>query len=88
MKIVKLISIAIASLSLLVLAGCSKLTEENYQKLEMGMEMSQVESLLGKADSCEEALGAQACIWGDDQKHIKVKLVADKVVFFSKKGLE
>lgn len=88
MKSVKFLVGLGAVLSLFVLAGCSNLSKENYEKLETGMEMAEIEDIIGSADSCEEALGAQACVWGDEEKNIKVKLVAGKAVFFSNKGLQ
>ena len=87
MKLIKALSTSALAVILLITAGC-KLTEENYKKLEMGMEMSQIEDLIGTADSCDELLGAQSCVWGDESTHIKVKLMAGKAVFFSKKGLK
>jgi hypothetical protein len=72
---------------LLVCAGCSKMSRENYDKLKMGMSYEDVTALLGKADACESAIGAKSCTWGSEQKNISVKFVAGKVVFFSSKGL-
>ena len=88
MKFNKYMALGATALAVVTLTGCSKLTKENYQQLKVGMEMSEVEGVIGSADACEEALGAQACTWGDETKNIKVKLVAGKAVFFSNKGLE
>lgn len=70
-----------------ILAGCTRVTRENYDKIKVGMDYQQVIEILGEADSCDSALGAKACIWGDDQKNIKVKFIADKVVLPTKTGL-
>jgi hypothetical protein len=72
---------------LLICTGCSKMSRENYDKLKMGMSYEEVTALLGKADACDTAIGAKSCTWGSEQKNISVKFVADKVVFFSSKGL-
>ena len=72
---------------ILLLSGCSKLTTENYDQLEVGMPYDQVVELLGKADSCSGAIGLKQCQWGDANKHIQVSFAADKVVLFSAKGL-
>ena len=71
----------------LTLIGCSSITKENYDKLKVGMGFDQVVEVLGKADECGSALGAKNCTWGNETKYIKVKFVADKAVFFSKKGI-
>ncbi len=88
MNNLKTLSIAGLALMLGTLAGCSKLSKENYDKLEAGMDKAEVEAIIGSPDKCEEALGAEACVWGDDDKNIKVKLVAGKAVFFSNAGLK
>jgi hypothetical protein len=73
---------------LLVLAvGCSKVTKENYDKLKVGQDYDEVVTILGKADECSGALGLENCRWGNDDKHIKVKFAAKKVVIFSAHGL-
>jgi hypothetical protein len=80
----KLIIIA----GLLTLAGCSKVTLENYNKVEVGMDKAALEQILGSADNCEEKTLHTNCTWGDDNKHIKVTLVTEKVTLYTKKGLE
>ncbi len=72
---------------LLLLSGCNKLTKENYGKLKAGMPYDEVVGILGEDVSCDGALGAKSCTWGDETKNIKIKFVADKVVFMSHKGL-
>jgi hypothetical protein len=72
---------------LLLCTGCSKMNRENYDKLKMGMSYKEATTLLGQSDTCDSAMGAKSCTWGSEQKNISVKFVADKVVFFSSKGL-
>ncbi|GEK09251.1 MULTISPECIES: DUF3862 domain-containing protein [Pseudoalteromonas] len=79
--------IVLASI-LLGLTGCSKVTVENYNKLEVGMDKTELEQILGSADNCEEKTLHTNCIWGSDDKHIKVTLLSDKVTLYSKKGIE
>jgi len=74
--------------ALLFFAGCSKITKENYDKLKVGMEYSEVAALLGDPDSCTQALAAKSCIWGDEAKNIKVNFLADKTVIFSSTGIK
>lgn len=73
---------------MLTLAACSKLNLENYEALKMGMDKTQVESIIGGASECTETLGSESCIWGSETgKHIKINFVADKAVLFSHDGL-
>jgi len=63
-----------------MLAGCSKLTMDNYTKVKTGLEYSQIVAIIGKPDSCSEALFVKSCIWGNEQKNITVNFVSDKVM--------
>lgn len=74
--------------ALLLLAACSKVTEQNYAKLSAGMAKSEVQALLGKPTECAGALGMSSCSWGDDKASISVQFAADKVVLFSGQGLK
>ena len=80
-----LIGIAIASA--IFIAGCSKLTTENYNKLKVGMSYSDVVSLLGKPDTCDGAIGLKSCTWGDDKKYINVNFGGEKVILYSSHNL-
>jgi hypothetical protein len=71
----------------LLAIGCSKLTTENYDKLRIGMNHDEVVSLFGKAEKCNGAIGIKNCMWGNEQKHVKVSFAGDKVVVFSGNGL-
>lgn len=68
-------------------AGCSKVTKENYNKLETGMEYNEVTALLGNPNSCTESLGFKTCMWGNETKNIKVNFLGDQAVVFSSSGL-
>ncbi len=71
--------LVLALLALLV-AGCGRLTLENYNKIEAGMHYGEVVAILGKPDACSEALGVRSCQWGDDQRHVQVNFVAGQVM--------
>ncbi len=73
--------------ALLLTAGCSKVTKNNYDKLKMGQSYDDVVKILGKAGECSGAFGIKDCRWGDDSKHISVKFAGNKMVIFSSKGL-
>jgi hypothetical protein len=74
--------------ALLTLAGCSKVNKENYDKIKVGMDKTEVEAIIGSADSCEEKTLHTNCVWGNDEKNITITLVSDKVTLFSSKGLQ
>jgi len=75
-------------LSLLLLA-CSKVSYENYQQLEMGMDYQEVVNLLGEPDACTDTLGNKQCLWGEEKSsHIRVNSLAGKVIFYQQSGLK
>ena len=79
--------IAVAFLFSLVLVGCSKMNQENYNKIKIGMDYQQVIEIISNPDKCDAALGTKSCIWGNEKKNISIKFVADKVAFPTMKGL-
>jgi hypothetical protein len=70
-----------------IFLGCSKITQENYNKLKIGMEYNEVLKILGKPDHCESVLSMKNCIWEESSKSITIKIIADKVVFLSSHGI-
>jgi hypothetical protein len=72
---------------LLLTSACSRLTMDNYEKLQAGMKYEEVVALLGTPDNCDEALGARSCVWGDEKKNISVVFLAGSAAFFSHSGL-
>jgi hypothetical protein len=67
--------------------GCSKITQENYNKLKIGMEYNEVLKILGKPDHCESVLSMKNCLWKESSKSITIGIIADKVVFLSSHGI-
>lgn len=78
----------IIALVVLIFTGCSKVSKENYDKIQVGMSYTQVTDILGKATKCDSLAGISDCTWGDEKHYIKVKLVADKVMFMHSQGVE
>ena len=74
--------------TMLFSGGCSKLTQENYDKLKIGMEYSEVTALLGNPDNCTDSMGTKSCTWGNETKNIKVNFLAGKTMVFSSTGLK
>jgi hypothetical protein len=71
----------------LSLAACSKVSLENYEKIKIGMDKTELETILGSADNCVEKTLYTHCIWGDDTKHIEITLVSNTVTLYSKHGV-
>jgi len=69
-------------------AGCSRVTQENYDKLKTGMEYGEVTALMGIPDNCTESMGAKSCIWGNETKNIKVGFLSDQTMVFSSTGIK
>ena len=77
-----------AALACLLMAGCSKINQENYAKIGPGMSKAEVEALLGEPTECSGAMGVSSCTWGDQKTFISVQYAAGKVVMFSGQGLK
>lgn len=73
---------------LAMLLGCSRLTSENYSKIKPGLAYAEIVAILGKPDTCSEALFVKNCVWGNDRKNITVNFVGNKVVLFSSKNIK
>jgi len=65
--------------AVLLLTACSKLNEENYSKLKVGMPYDEVRGVLGEPARCDDALGLRNCRWGDDNRWIRVAFVGERV---------
>ena len=77
-------------------AGCaSRITEANYDRIEPGMTVDEVEDILGMGEieaSGDDAgpglnLSAKAMVWRSDSKSIRVVFEDEKVVTKSQMGL-
>lgn len=79
--------IALALPALLLLTACSKLNNDNYNKLESGMSKEDVIAILGEPDGCESALAFETCRWGDKDKNIEVRFAADNLLAKTSEGL-
>ena len=79
--------IALFIFSSIFLLDCSKLTQENYEKIKLGMQYEEVVDILGQAQECDSSIGMTNCRWESNGKYIQIQFIADKVVLFSAKGL-
>lgn len=72
---------------LLVLLGCSRLTLENYSKIEAGMSFDEVTKLIGPPQKCDDVMGLRSCTWGDEKRSVSVSFAAGKVLLFTSSNL-
>ena len=87
--------LAIIAISTILFVGCSKVTPDNYAKIQTGMTSAEVEQILGKGTEQSGggiAIGnlsgsAKTVTWGNDEKSITVTFANDKVVMKAQKGL-
>ena len=82
------ISVLIALIAVSLVVGCSKINQENYDKIQMGMTYDEVEALLGTPAEAKDVMGTKSCVWGKAPATISIKFVGDKVVFHSAEGLK
>jgi len=80
--------IGLSLLLAITVAGCSKLTMENYDKLKVGMSYEEVKTIIGKPATCSELLVVKQCTWGDEKSGISANFMADKMVTHSANNLQ
>lgn len=71
-----------------LITACSKINQDNYSKIQVGMNKLEVEDLLGTPSDCSGALGLSSCTWGDEKRYISIQYAGDKVVVFAGHGLK
>lgn len=70
-----------------IFLGCSKITRENFDKIGIGMGYEEVVGIIGEPDSCDGALVAKKCVWGNETKNITISFMGEKVILPVMKGL-
>lgn len=91
----KVIGVALLGLVFLAVSGCGKITKSNYDKIQTGMTVGQVEAILGKGTEKAGIAGAvgqvagsgKVMTWGNEKKSITVTFANDKVVAKTEQGL-
>ena len=78
----------ILTVSLLLLSGCSKLTKENYDKIETGMYYDEVVQLIGKPEECSDTLGLSSCKWQSGDAKVKISFISNQVTLVSGRKLK
>lgn len=91
-----LCGLLLSGLMLMSVAGCaSKVTSENYDRIENGMTVAQVQKILGKGQLVTSASGAIGNLggstkvykWVDGEKTITITFINDKVTTRLASGL-
>jgi hypothetical protein len=85
----KPIFLSLAAVALIgLLAACSKLTAENYNKIKIGQTFEEVQGFIGKPDQCDDVMTAKVCTWGKEGgARANISFVGNKVVLFSAQNL-
>lgn len=73
---------------LLVMLGCSKVTLDNYNKINVGMSYDEVTQLIGAPEKCDDVMGLRNCQWGDEKRSINVSFVGGEVLLFASSNLQ
>jgi hypothetical protein len=79
-------TLAIALIAM-TLSACSKITVENYNKIQVGMKYDEIKQLLGTPTKCSDVLTVKTCVWGDDKHYVQVSFVADQVLLFNSENI-
>lgn len=64
----------------LLLAACSRLDMNHYERLKVGQNYDEVVAVLGKPDRCDELLGIRQCQWGNDNRYVRVGFAGNVVL--------
>ncbi|MFN0136889.1 MAG: hypothetical protein ACKVS9_12325 [Phycisphaerae bacterium] len=91
----RLLAAVVASAALLFGCAPSRVTIENYERVNDGMSQAEVESILGKPNKSEGGgfslgdfdAGGRVMIWKDGEKRIIVTITGGKVILKVQKGL-
>ena len=74
--------------AIFLLSGCSKVTKENYDKIEAGMSYDDVVQFIGKPEGCSDAMGISSCEWKSAQATVDIKFASNQVMFITADGLK
>ncbi len=94
MRLKKLLTVMFA-IGLFAIVGCSKVSQDNYDKINTGMTVEEVEDILGSGNVDggggvavgDVEISGKVMRWGDDSKGITVTFANGKVVTKSHSGL-
>lgn len=77
------IAAATLAVALLLLVGCTRLTQENFNRIEKGTSYEEVQTILGPPTESQSVgigpLSGTAATWDDGKTRIEIKFVNEKV---------
>ena len=79
--------LAVLGACALLAAGCSKLTVDNLDRLKVGMDFDEVVDIIGKPQSCDEAVGVRNCTWSDKDRTVQATFAAGKLLVTTSRNL-
>ena len=87
-----LFKVAAVLFALMLITGCiktpDKITRENYDKLKFGMSYEELITLIGEPGHFSTRIGIKEYTWVEDDRQIHAKLLADRAIYYSSKGLD
>ncbi|MFC5300013.1 hypothetical protein [Azospira restricta] len=72
----------------LLLAACSKVNMDNYNRLKTGQSYDEIVAILGQPSRCDEVIGVRQCVWGDEQRNIRVGFVGNTALSMAANNLK
>ena len=81
-------TLPILCLAALLLAACSKVTIDNYNRLKTGQSYDEIVAILGQPTRCDEVIGVRQCVWGDEQRSIKIGFVGNAALTLAANNLK
>lgn len=74
---------AVLVMAALLLTGCTRLTQENFNRIEEGMSFEEVRTILGEPTESKSigigSLSGTAATWEDGKTRISIKFLNEKV---------
>ncbi|MCC5854421.1 MAG: DUF3862 domain-containing protein [Idiomarina sp.] len=82
-------TLIIAAVAMIILTACGdrKLTRSNYNLIDVGMRYSEVTNILGEPTWCDDMQRPNECMWGKEEKHIKVYFISRRVINTESRGI-
>jgi hypothetical protein len=80
--------LSVAIIAMVAVGGCSKVNQENYNRLKVGMSYADITALIGKPSDCDAVMNVQNCLWKDGNRQINVNFVAEKAILITSQNLK
>ena len=77
----------LTGVTLLLLACSQKVSLEHFNRLRVGQSYDEVKQIIGDPARCDETLGVRTCVWGNQERGIRIAFLGDAVVLLSAHNL-